>query len=146
MKKYKEFINENRAYGENYASNNMDFKFFILLDGANEKKQQEAFDEFRKYVTLEPHNINNLLIKDNDKDFKTFSSDLDKYWVWYVNVYESWGKYAIKRNTIDFFKLRSDEIRGDNRLIIPLDEFLKIGLEGVETRYKIDKDANKFNL
>lgn len=146
MKKYNQFINENRAYGENYASNNMDFKFFILLDGANEKMQQEAFDEFRKYVKLEPHNINNLLIKDNDKDFKTFRSDIDKYWVWYIQVYESWGNSAIPRDTIDFLKLRSDEMRGENNLRIPLDEFLNIGLKGVETLVNIKKDSNKFNL
>jgi sulfatase maturation enzyme AslB (radical SAM superfamily) len=146
MKKYKEFINENRAYGENYASNNMDFKFFISLEDADEKRQQEAFDEFRKYVTLETHNIKSLLIRDNDTDWKRFSVDKNNYWVWYIQVYESWGNSAIPRDTIDFLKLRSDEMRGENNLIISLDNFLIIGLEGVETLYKIKKDANKFNL
>ena len=146
MKKYKEFINENRVYGENYASNNMDFKFFISLEDADEKRQQEAFDEFRKYVTLETHNIKSLLIRDNDTDWKRFSVDKNNYWVWYIQVYESWGNSAIPRDTIDFLKLRSDEMRGENNLIISLDNFLIIGLEGVETLYKIKKDANKFNL
>jgi len=143
MKKYNKFINENRAYGKDNKHNNMDFNFFILLENVTAEKQKEAFEEFNQYVNLEEHNKKNLLITKSDIDYFKNS---DVGWVWYVKIYESWGNSAIPRDTIDFLKMRTIDIRSNDNLIITLDEFLKIGLKGVETFYKVKKDAKKFNL
>jgi len=143
MKKYNQFINENRAYGKDNKTNDFNFNFFILLENATEENQSKAFEEFNKYVNLESHNIKNLLItKSNIDDFKNTEIE----WLWYINVYESWGNVRIPRDTIDFFKMRSTDLRSSDNLIISLDEFIKIGLKGVETLYKVKKDANKFNI
>ena len=143
MKKYKQFINENRAYGKIGKSNNMNFNFFILLENVTEEKQYEAFDEFNKYVNLDQHTIKNLLI--NESDIKYFK-DSDIEWIWYINVYESWSDSSKLRNTIDIIKMRSFDIRGSDNIIIPLDKFLKIGLKGAEELFELKKDTNKFNL
>lgn len=143
MKKYNQFINENRAYGKDNKTNDFNFNFFILLENATEENQSKAFEEFNNYVNLDSHNIKNLLITKSNIDY---FKNTDIEWLWYVKVYESWGNSQIPRDTIDFVKMRSIDIRSVDNLIISLDEFLKIGLKGVETLYKVKKDANKFNI
>jgi len=143
MKSFDQYINENRAYGKIGKSNGMDFNFFILLENVTEEKQYEAFDEFNKYANLDQHTIKNLLINKSDIEYY---KDSDIKWIWYIKVYESWSDSENLRDTIDLVKMRSFDIRSHDNVIIPLDEFLKIGLKGAEELFKIKKDANKFNI
>jgi len=143
MKNYKQFINENRAYGKPGKYNNMEFNFYISLSEATEEKQQLAFDEFKNYVDIEKHNIDRLLV--SNKDLIGFKKS-NENWYWYIKIYESWGNSRIPRTTIDFLKIVRIINSSSNDFIVSLDDFINIGLEGVEEINEINKNLKKFNL
>ena len=92
---------------------------------------------------METRSINNLLIKDVDSNFYKYNNTK---WFWYVDVYESCSNNSnAPRNTIDIVKLMNTEIHKEH-LTISLDEFLKIGLKGVEKLVKLENYTKKFNL
>ena len=121
MKKYKQFINENNYIlidSKDMIPESEPNITFVIDKSTNNTidKKKSAINEIKKYVHLFYWT----------EDFLMSTSDIDN--VNYIKIESvSYGS-AVKKN------------------VISLEDFLSVGLYGVEKYFEIKNNANKFNL
>lgn len=137
MKTYNQFLNENHATGEFNRVLPIGYKFSIDFTNATREQFLEFEKEIRKYFIFK----NGIL---------TYSVQNQKPWAWQFEIsvgsngvdLEYWPITMSKNSNL----LNTDSGIKFMSTLIPIDEFLTVGFDGIKNYIKMKKDANKYNL
>jgi uncharacterized surface anchored protein len=136
MKTYNEFLNENEARGDFNAALPIGFRFSIDFTNATKEQFSEFATEMKKYFIFK----NGIL---------TYSATDTKPWAWSFEISVRGERVELEYYPVSFNKsILNDTVAGDNFLkrLVPIDEFLSVGFEGIRNYIKMRQDMNKFNL
>jgi len=150
MKNYNQFLNEDRR--DNYweldrveranlqakktsigkFNKNLpeEYEFAIDVENGTKKELEKAIKEIEKFVEIDDY-------------VKPFLLNNKKWCAWIIRIH-AYGPPNYKNLSITFdWAGFSESIYED---IIPLKEFLNVGLEGVKDYFEIQDNVNKYNL